>query len=313
MTVTPRSLRRPLGLGEGPKRTLRGGRLGTSRAPVGPSPKQSLPSGGSGPGLGPIPQDRAEEDWPSRAPHNHYSRLYRPRTLHTAPGSTQKCELGLSQSGPSWALGGGGLGAGAGESHIPECRGSPPSHLLPQMTLEASSPPLGRETKFLPRAATGGPPIWSLPRPEATHVNHLSPLVEQTGALGVLRFLIQWCQTLHLPSEAPRAPHSPPPLHEPAFWRLPHPGCLLPYIGLAWLRGKGVGEWMGGTGEGMLPWHRLRGFWGPGLGPRRKVFVCERVRECVCVCTRVCLPQDHHTLCMYACFCKKEKKEKKKI
>lgn len=262
MTVTPRSLRRPLGLGEGPKRTLRGGRLGTSWAPVGPSPKQSLPSGGSGPGLGPIPQDRAEEDWPSRAPHNHYSRLYRPRTLHTAPGSTQKCELGLSQSGPSWALGGGGLGAGAGESHIPECRGSPPSHLLPQMTLEASSPPLGRETKFLPRAATGGPPIWSLPRPEATRVNHLSPLVEQTGALGVLRFLIQWCQTLHLPSEAPRAPHSPPPPPRACLLASPPPRLPPALHRTSLAEGKGGGRmdgWHRGGDAALAPSSRLLG------------------------------------------------------
>lgn len=39
--------------------------------------------------------------------------------------------------------------------------------------------------------------------------------------------------------------------------------------------------------------------------------VCECVQECVCAC--VCLLQPHSTLCMYACFCKKEKKNEKKI
>lgn len=34
--------------------------------------------------------------------------------------------------------------------------------------------------------------------------------------------------------------------------------------------------------------------------------VCERVSVCVCV-----FPGTHHTLCMYACFCKKEKNGKK--
>lgn len=36
-------------------------------------------------------------------------------------------------------------------------------------------------------------------------------------------------------------------------------------------------------GEGRLPW-QSQGFWGPGLGLRRKVFERERVCECVCVC-----------------------------
>lgn len=42
--------------------------------------------------------ERTGSVWPT---HNHYSWLCRPQTLHTAPGSTQKCELGLSQGSPS--------------------------------------------------------------------------------------------------------------------------------------------------------------------------------------------------------------------
>lgn len=160
-----------------------------------------------------------------RLTDNHYSWLCRPWALHTAPGSTQKCELGLNQGGPSEALRArpergrrGWVGGGRG-SPIPECKGNP-SRLLLQMTLEASSPlppPLGRETKLLPREQSlAGLPSSPCPCQRSPYVRHLSALVEQTGALGVLCFLSQWCQTLHLPSVAQhdhQGPlgHCPPP------------------------------------------------------------------------------------------------------
>lgn len=93
--------------------------------------------------------------------------------------------------------------------------GGVPPLLLPQMTLEASSPPLGSETDLPLRAVIGRPPIWSLPLPEATCVSHLRALVQQTGAPGVLCFLIQWCQTPHLPSEAQHDPQGPLSSHHP--------------------------------------------------------------------------------------------------
>ena len=42
------------------------------------------------------------------------------------------------------------------------------------------------------------------------------------------------------------------------------------------------------------------------------VYANERVRGSLCACKRTCLFQDHYTLCMYAYFCKKEKKNGKK-
>ena len=63
----------------------------------------------------------------------------------------------------------------------------------------------------------------------------------------------------------------------------------------------------------------------PGAKKERHTYVCvgicvcvcvyanERVRGSLCACKRTCLFQDHYTLCMYAYFCKKEKKMEKNL
>lgn len=57
---------------------------------------------------------------------------------------------------------------GAKGSYVRECRRSPFSCLLTQMTLEAiPPPPLGSETAFS-RAVISRPTVWSLLLPEAT-------------------------------------------------------------------------------------------------------------------------------------------------
>ena len=165
------------------------------------------------------------------------------------------------------------------------------------MPLEASSPALGSETKLPLRAVIGRPPIWSpAPCQRPLCVDHLSALVEQTGALGVLCFPIQWCQTLHLPSEAQHDPQGPPshcPLHEPSLFLGSPPPQLTPALHRTSLtEGERGGRVDVRHGGGRLPWQSLKGFWGPGLGPRRKVLVC----VCVCVCAREC-----EGVCVHAC------------
>ena len=155
------------------------------------------------------------------------------------------------------------------------------------MTLEASSPPRGSEAKAPLRAGTAGLPSGPCPCQRTPCVDHLSALVEQTGALGVPCFLIQWCQTLHLSSEAqhdpPRAPSvTMPRLHEPSLF-LGSPG---PQLTLALHRTSLAEGRVGG---------RVDGRHGGGGGYPGTVFEASGVEAwgqegkylCVCVCVRV--------------------------
>lgn len=157
------------------------------------------------------------------------------------------------------------------------------------MTLEASSPPRGSEAKPPLRAGTAGLPSGPCPCQRTPCVDHLSALVEQTGALGVPCFLIQWCQTLHLSSEAqhdpPRAPSvTMPRLHEPSlFLGSPGPQLTLALHRTSLAEGRVGGRVDGrhGGGEATLAQSsRLL-----GLRPGAKK---ESICVCMCVCARAC-------------------------
>lgn len=64
-------------------------------------------------------------------------------------------------------------------------------------------------------------------------------------------------------------------------------------------------------GEGRLPWPS-QGSWGPGLGPRRKVFECVRVSVRVSACAHLCVfpTTTIPCVCMHV-FVKKKKTGKK--
>lgn len=88
--------------------------------------------------------------------------------------------------------------------------------------------PLGTESSSGSslRAVTCRSPFGHCPCQRPPYTNHLSALVEKTGALRVLCFLIQWCQTFISPQKhntTPRDPAVTAPLHEPISGVSPAP------------------------------------------------------------------------------------------
>lgn len=297
-----------------------GSRIGTKEDPEeagraagqphgGLSETQSPPTWGPGP-AGPPSLRTARRTGSVRPTHNHYSWRCRPWTLHTAPGSTQKCELGLSRGSPSWAL---RAGVGRRETdrrsqEAPHPRGQGESLLLPVYSNDYGSRPNAPRHHRAARQSS----LQSGHRQAPSGAGPPSAPAEEMGALGVLCFLIQWCQTLISPQKhgvTPRViPRSLPPPAVLSFW-----GSLPPQLTPAPRRTSLAEGEVGGRvdarhGGGEADW-QSQGFWG-----QEGRCVCVSVCACACECVRtwMCLPYDHHTLCMYACFCKKEEKNGEK-
>lgn len=127
-----------------------------------------------------------------------------------------------------------------------------------------------------------------MPSPEAPYINLLAMpwwsgwVLWESGALGVLCFLIQWCQTLHLPQKhsIPLGPLDHCPLGEPSVSGVSPTTALTPTPHRTSLaEGEGVGEKIKTRRRGGCSGKVFKAFGGPGLGSRRKMCVSVCVNE----------------------------------
>lgn len=192
------------------------------------------------PVFGPQPPSlrTAQEHWPGGPSLSHKPWLCRPMALHTAPGSTQKCELGPARAVPPRFC---RVAQRAGDSR----------------PLEASSPWAPRACETLLELA-----LWTshpAAAPTGDHcVCHLGPQGHGQALLAALHVLVRR-RRQGLISSAARGTQSPLATAPIAFRFLGSPPplhSLMPPTGLAQLRERGwESRW---TQEGRL-WGSLPG------------------------------------------------------